>query len=120
LLTRQRSHFAGDPEKARELAAVKPGAYLVNIGRGETIDQESLIAALRNGPLGGAGLDVMVPEPLNPDSPLWDMDNVILTPHTSGPHRGYQDGCCQIFAENLRRYVRGQEFINRVDIARGY
>jgi phosphoglycerate dehydrogenase-like enzyme len=105
---------------ARELAAARPGAYLVNVGRGEVIDQTALIAALASGQLGGAGLDVMVPEPLPSDHPLWDMDNVILTPHSAGPSQRYQDDCLYIFAENLRRLTTGRELINVVDVKRGY
>ena len=115
-LTAETRNFVG----ARELAAVRPGAYLVNVGRGEVIDQNALIQALTNGQLGGAGLDVMVPEPLPRDNPLWDMENVILTPHTAGPNRRYQDDCIRIFVENLRRFVSGRELINVVDVRRGY
>jgi len=105
---------------ARELAAARPGAYLVNVGRGEVIDQAALISALASGQIGGAGLDVTVPEPLPADHPLWDMDNVILTPHTAGPNKRYQDDCLRIFAENLHRLTNGQELINVVDVKRGY
>ena len=62
----------------------------------------------------------MVPEPLPADHPLWDMDNVILTPHTAGPNKRYQDDCLRIFAENLHRLTNGQELINVVDVKRGY
>ena len=105
---------------ARELAAAKTGAYLINVGRGEVIDQPALIEALSTGRLAGAGLDVMVPEPLPADHPLWDMENVILTPHIAGPSKRYQDDCIQIFAENLRRYTVGCDLVNVVDIRRGY
>ena len=71
------------------------------------IDQAALISALASGQIGGAGLDVMVPEPLPADHPLWDMDNVILTPHTAGPNKHYQDDCLRIFAENLHRLTNG-------------
>ena len=103
----------------RELAAARPGAYLVNVGRGEVIDQAALISALASGQIGGAGLDVMVPEPLPADHPLWDMDNVILTPDTAGPNKRYQDDCLRIFAENLHRLTNGLELINVVDVKRG-
>jgi len=105
---------------ARELAAMKPGAYLVNVGRGGLIDQDALTHALANGPLGGAGLDVMIPEPLDAGSPLWDMDNVLLTPHISGAHIEYLDRAFQIFAENLRRFRSGRALVNLVDRAAGY
>jgi phosphoglycerate dehydrogenase-like enzyme len=115
-LTAETRNFIG----ARELAAARPGAYLVNVGRGEVIDQAALMDALGSGRLGGAGLDVMVPEPLPRDHPLWDMDNVVLTPHIAGPNRRYQDDCIRIFAENLRRLTTGRDLINVVDVRRGY
>jgi phosphoglycerate dehydrogenase-like enzyme len=115
-VTSETRNFIG----ARELAAARPGAYLVNVGRGEVIEQKELIAALANGRLGGAGLDVMVPEPLPANNPLWDMENVILTPHTAGPNKRYQDDCIRIFIENLRRFASGREMINIVDVKRGY
>jgi phosphoglycerate dehydrogenase-like enzyme len=115
-LTPATRHFVG----ARELAAMKPGAYLVNIGRGQVIDQTALIDALKSGRLGGAGLDVMVPEPLDRESPLWEMEQVLLTPHMSGARKGYIDDACRIFAENLRRLQSGQPLINLVDRALGY
>jgi len=92
----------------------------VNVGRGEVIDQDALVAALVDKRLAVAALDVMVPEPLPKDHPLWDIPNVILTPHSSGPNTGYQQDCCQIFAENLRRFVSGRELLNVVDVKRGY
>jgi phosphoglycerate dehydrogenase-like enzyme len=115
-LTAETRHLIG----VRELAAARPGAYLVNVGRGEVIDQTALVEALASGRLGGAGLDVMVPEPLPSDHPLWDMENVILTPHTAGPNRSYQTDCIRIFVENLRRFASGRELINVVEVKRGY
>ncbi|HVA41445.1 MAG TPA: D-2-hydroxyacid dehydrogenase [Candidatus Binataceae bacterium] len=105
---------------AGAIAAIRPHAYIVNIGRGEVIDQAALIEALRARRIGGAGLDVFENEPLEPESPLWDMDNVILTPHMSGSHAGYNTGVCRIFAENLRRFRAGQPLLNLVDRALGY
>ena len=115
-LTAETRNFIGE----RELAAARPQAYLVNVGRGEVIDQTALIQALSSGRLGGAGLDVMVPEPLPPDNPLWDMENVILTPHTAVPNKRYQNDCLRIFAENLRRFATGRDLINVVNVKRGY
>jgi phosphoglycerate dehydrogenase-like enzyme len=115
-LTPQTRHFLG----ARELAAAKSAACLVNVGRGEVVDQEALVQALTAKRLGGAALDVMVPEPLPPDHPLWDMEDVILTPHCAGPSAGYQEDCCRVFAENLRRYLSGGELLNIVDVKQGY
>ena len=75
--------------------------------RGGIIDQAALIEALRTGRIAGAGLDVTDPEPLNADSPLWDMENVILTPHCSGARKNYYDVGCELFAENLRHFLSG-------------
>jgi phosphoglycerate dehydrogenase-like enzyme len=105
---------------AREFAAARPTACLINVGRGEVIDQDALIEALKAKRLAAAALDVMVPEPLPRDHVLWDMDQVILTPHSSGPSVRYQDDCCQVFAENLRRFTNGQPLLNTVDARRGY
>jgi phosphoglycerate dehydrogenase-like enzyme len=103
-----------------ELAAMRQHAYLVNVGRGEVIDQGALIEALRSGRLGGAGLDVFEREPLEADSPLWEMENTILTPHMSGSFKGYVAAACELFAENLRRFAAGEPLLNRVDPALGY
>lgn len=115
-LTEHTRRFVG----AREIAAMKPGAYIVNIGRGEVIDEPALIDALRAGKIGGAGLDVFEKEPLPSESALWDMENVILTPHMSGANRGYMDKACELFADNLRRFVAGQPLLNLVDRRLGY
>ena len=105
---------------ARELEVMKPHAYLVNVGRGEVIDQGALTEALRAGKIGGAGLDVFEREPLEKDSPLWEMENVILTPHMSGAFKGYVQTCCGLFAENLRRFAANRPLLNRLDPALGY
>jgi phosphoglycerate dehydrogenase-like enzyme len=115
-LTPDTRHFLGK----REFDAMKPGAYLVNVGRGPIIDQDAMIAALKDGRLSGAGLDVTDPEPLNPESELWDMENVILTPHSSGARKTYYDVGCELFAENLRRFINGQELINQIDRTHAY
>jgi phosphoglycerate dehydrogenase-like enzyme len=104
----------------REFAAMKPGAYLVNIGRGEVIDESAMAAALKSGRIGGAGLDVFEHEPLEESSPLWDMENVILTPHISGANRGYMDKACELFAENLKRFAANRPLLNLVDPKLGY
>lgn len=103
-----------------EIAAMRPNAYLVNIGRGEVIDQEALVEALRDRRIGGAGLDVFEREPLEPESPLWDLENALLTPHMSGSFKGYNSACCELFAENLGRFARGEPLLNLVDRALGY
>ncbi|MCW5849096.1 MAG: D-2-hydroxyacid dehydrogenase [Anaerolineae bacterium] len=105
---------------AAELAALKPSAFLVNVGRGAVIDQAALVAALQAGRLAGAGLDVFDVEPLPADSPLWGMDNVILSPHISGFTPRYDDWATDLFAENLRRFLDDEPLINLVDRSRGY
>jgi phosphoglycerate dehydrogenase-like enzyme len=105
---------------AKFFAAVKPGAFFVNVGRGKSVVQTELVAALKSGRLGGAGLDVTDPEPLPADSPLWQMQNVILTPHVSA-NSDIDDGVrFAIAAENLRRYVAGDKILSVVDVAKGY
>lgn len=103
-----------------ELAAMKETAFIVNIGRGPVIDQEALIEALRAKRIGGAGLDVFEIEPLDASSPLWDFEEVIMTPHMAGPFRGYLGLACELFAENLRRYVSGRPLFNEIDRKAGY
>ena len=105
---------------AKFFAAVKPGAFFVNVGRGQSVVQPELVAALRSGRLGGAGLDVTDPEPLPAESPLWQMQNVILTPHVSA-QSDVDDGVrIAIAVENLRRYVAGERMLSVVDVAKGY
>ena len=103
-----------------EITAMRPNAYLVNIGRGEVIDQAALIEALREGRIGGAGLDVFEREPLEAESPLWDIETVILSPHMSGAFKDYNGACCEVFAANLARFTKGQPLLNQVDRALGY
>ncbi|MCC6315698.1 MAG: D-2-hydroxyacid dehydrogenase [Thermomicrobiales bacterium] len=101
-------------------AAMKPGAYLYNLGRGPIVDTDALIAALVDGRLAGAGLDVTEPEPLPADSPLWDMDNVIITAHTSGASPHYWERATPLIEENIRRYRAGEALRNEVDLVAGY
>ncbi len=103
-----------------ELRAMRPHAYLVNIARGRIIDEEMLIRALREGWIGGAGLDVTQREPLPPDSPLYSLPNVILTPHISGESVHYDRRLTALFADNLRRYRAGEPLRNMYDPIRGY
>jgi phosphoglycerate dehydrogenase-like enzyme len=102
------------------LAHVKRGAWLINIGRGQLVDDEALIEALRDGRLGGAALDVFRREPLPADSPYWDLPNVIVTPHLSGAMEDYWTPLVALFAENLRRFEKGEPLLNVVDKAAGY
>lgn len=99
----------------RELRAMKPGAYLVNIGRGPTVDESALIQALQSGWIAGAGLDVFETEPLPADSPLWDMPNTILTAHYAGRTPHYIERALSIFLDNLERYTTGRPLFNVVD-----
>jgi phosphoglycerate dehydrogenase-like enzyme len=101
-------------------AVMKPGAILINIGRGATIDEAAMIAALQTGRLGGAGLDVFETEPLPADSALWGMENVLITAHYSGSTPHYDQRAFEIFLDNLERYVRGLPLRNVVDKQRGY
>lgn len=103
-----------------ELRAMKPTAYLVNIGRGNVIDERALVRALQEGRIAGAGLDVFAVEPLPVDSPLWDMENVIITGHYAGATPVYERRIMAIFLDNLRRYVAGEALRNVVDKALGY
>jgi phosphoglycerate dehydrogenase-like enzyme len=102
------------------LQTMKQSAYLINIGRGGVIDERALIRALQRGWIAGAGLDVFETEPLPDDSPLWDMQNVILTPHVSGFTAQYDERAVDLFVANLRRYLAGEPLINLVDREAGY
>jgi phosphoglycerate dehydrogenase-like enzyme len=103
-----------------ELRAMKPSAYLVNISRGGTVDEGVLLRALQEGWLAGAGLDVFEEEPLSSDSPLYDLEHVILSPHVAGFTLRYDERASDLFAENLRRYLAGEPLLNLVDKAKGY
>jgi D-2-hydroxyacid dehydrogenase (NADP+) len=94
------------------IAAMPSDAVFVNVGRGELVDQPALTAALASGRLAGAGLDVFDPEPLPPDDALWDLPNVIISPHTSGSSDGTTVRVAEIFLDNLGRFVRGDALRN--------
>lgn len=100
--------------------AMKPHALLVNVGRGKLVDDQPLIAALEAGRIGGAALDVFTKEPLPSDSPYWDLPNVIVTPHVSSAEEDYWSAIVALFAENLRRFERGESLLNVVDKEAGY
>lgn len=105
----------------RQFGRMKPTAMFINIGRGATTDTEALIDALQNGTIAGAGLDVYEHEPLPDSSPLWQMDNVIMTPHNSGSTDQYNERAFEIFLHNLQDYVQGKApSRNRVDYERQY
>lgn len=105
---------------AAAIGALKPAARLINVGRGSTLDQDALCTALREGRLAGAALDVMTPEPLPADSPLWDVPNLIISPHMSGDHTGWQRDIVDLFTRNLDRFQRGEPLLNVVDKSLGY
>ncbi|UCH08182.1 MAG: D-2-hydroxyacid dehydrogenase, partial [Deltaproteobacteria bacterium] len=93
---------------AKEFSAMKPSAFYISAGRGDTVDEEALIEALSTGKIAGAGMDVFSTEPLPKESPLWGMKNVIITPHIGGLSDVYIDQMLPIFEENLRRFLRGE------------
>ncbi len=105
---------------AEVLAAMKPTAYLVDVSRGGVIDHGALISALQEGQIAGAGLDVFPEEPLPEDNPLWQLPNVIMTPHIAGFTTHYYARAVDLFCENLRRYIEGQPLFNLFDPVRGY
>lgn len=104
----------------KELKMMKDTAFIVNIGRGSLIKQDELLEALKNNWIAGAGLDVTDPEPLPEDSELWELDNLILTPHTSGFSPTNDQRRFEIFKDNLQRYLNGQSLINKVDFELKY
>ena len=99
-----------------------PGAFLLNIGRGNAVDSYALTEALNSGHLAGAGLDVAEPEPLPKDHPLWDAKNVMITPHISGFYHLPEtlERIVRIATENLQKFLAGEELRNEVDFATGY
>lgn len=105
---------------APELSAMKRDAILVNVSRGQLIDEPALAAALEGGAIGGAALDVFVDEPLPADNPFWTLPNVLITPHTSGFRPDHWDAAVALFADNLRRFEEGRELVNVVDKQAGY
>lgn len=105
---------------SRELALMKSSAYLINVARGALVDEAALIEALRTRKIAGAALDVVTHEPLPPESPLWKLENVFLTPHVSAVSESLWTKQSDLFVENLDRWFTGRELLNRVDMARGY
>jgi len=115
-LTRETRHMLG----ARELDAMKSTAYFINVGRGASVDEAALARALADKRIAGAAVDVFTQEPPPVGHPLYAVDGVILSPHVSGFVASYDDDCCTLFAENLRRYLDGAPLLNLVDRAKGY
>lgn len=104
----------------KALQQMKPTAYLINIGRGEIVHQPSLVQALQEGWIAGAGLDVFEKEPLPKESPLWEMENVIITSHYAGASQNYHERAFAIFIDNLQRYQTGEPLRNVVNKELGY
>lgn len=100
--------------------AMKPGGILINAARGGVVDEEALVRALKSGQIGGAALDVFEQEPLPQDSPLWTMENVIISPHVSGNSSDYNGLAAELFAENLKRYVAKRPLMNIINRDAGY
>jgi phosphoglycerate dehydrogenase-like enzyme len=105
---------------AAAFAAMRREAIFVNIGRGATVDETALIAALEAGSIAGAALDVFDVEPLPADSPLWRMPNVLVSPHRAGDHAGWAEDAVALFVDNLRRFIAGEPLRNVVDVELGY
>lgn len=101
-------------------AAMKPGAIVVNVTRGEVVDGDALVAALASGHLAGAGLDVAPAEPLPPDHPLWGFDTVVMTPHTAGASQHRSRRNLERFCDNLRRDRHGEALVGVVDQHAGF
>jgi phosphoglycerate dehydrogenase-like enzyme len=115
-LTSATFHYIGEAE----LRAMKSTAYLVNISRGAVVDEAVLIQALREGWIAGAGLDVFEQEPLPADSPLWTLENALISPHVAGFTPRYDERAVELFAQNLARYTAGEPLLNLLDKTQGY
>ena len=102
------------------LAALPDDAYVINISRGKVVDTAALALALRKGTLRGAGLDVVEEEPLPPESDLWDVPNLLITPHMAGRSPRRQERIQAFVSENINRYIRGEPLLNLVDTTVGY
>jgi phosphoglycerate dehydrogenase-like enzyme len=115
-LTRETAGLIGE----KELRLLKASACLINIARGRIVNEEALIRVLREKRIAGAGLDVFAVEPLPADSPLWDLPNVVLTPHVAGLREDYDLLATRLFCKNLKRYLSGKPLLNVVDKVKGY
>ncbi|MEP6813503.1 MAG: NAD(P)-dependent oxidoreductase, partial [Actinomycetota bacterium] len=102
------------------IGRMKKTAWLVNIARGAIVDEEALVDALRHGRLGGAGLDAFSTEPLPDDHPLWTLENVMISPHSSNSSPHVRERTLALFVENLRRFKASEPLLNRVDLEAGY
>lgn len=115
-LTPQTTKLIGE----KEFKMMKKTSYIINIARGKVIDEKALVKALQNGDIGGAGLDCVEDEPLPQDSPLWDMPNVMITPHMAADSPLYMDRAMDLFCENLKRFINDQEISYKVNKNKGY
>jgi phosphoglycerate dehydrogenase-like enzyme len=104
----------------QEIGWMKPDACIINVARGSVIDENALVRALEEGRIAGAGLDAFAREPLPPESRLWALPNVVITPHIGGAREDMDDIVIDLFCENLERYLRGEELINVVEERKGY
>jgi phosphoglycerate dehydrogenase-like enzyme len=105
---------------ASEIGKMKRGARLINIGRGSLLDEAAMVRALESGALGGAAIDVAQTEPLPPESPLWRVPNLFITPHTSAVSDRLWNRQAALLVELLERWFDGRELFNRVDFSKGY
>ena len=105
---------------AEQFSAMKSLARFINLGRGELVDEGALLEALQGGQIAGAGLDVFCTEPLPTESPFWDLDNVIVSPHMSGDYQGHQEAMAEVFLENFERFRDGRELLNQIDKSLGF
>ncbi len=115
-LTEETYHLIG----AAEFQAMKPTSIFINISRGDTVDEKAMLAALQNGEIAGAGLDVFSEEPLPSNSPFWELPNVIITPHSSGKSPYYMQRALELFTESLLAYRQGKSLPNQIDPSRKY
>lgn len=115
-ITPETKHMIGDAQ----LKSMKPTSVLINVSRGTVVNEQALVSALKEGRIGGAGLDVFEQEPLPGDSELWKLPNVFISPHISALSDEYDTRAVRLFCENLRRYLNGEGLINLVDKSKGY
>jgi phosphoglycerate dehydrogenase-like enzyme len=105
---------------APQFKAMKPSAYFINVARGSLVDDSALIQSLESRKIAGAAIDVATVEPLPPESPLWQAPNLFITPHMAGASEHLWERQTKLVIENLHRWFKGEDLINRVDFSRGY
>ncbi len=115
-LTPQTQGLFGAPQ----FSAMQPSARFINLGRGELVDETALLEALKDNSIAGAGLDVFCTEPLPAESPFWDIDNVIVSPHMSGDFQGHKEAMAEVFLDNFERFRNGRELVNLIDKSVGF